>query len=282
MAKTFTFLLVILMATSLAAFGNMVIATPSGASGWWYTGIAPDDNNVDAFWDNPSLDDPDSPLLPGCNIGYWLNATSWPATGCPGEFKQGGGGPGAGNWEFFADSSSAAKAVGWMMEVPANMSTEGYLDLQLEIAGNRGTNVFGWYTLDSSGNPVQNQLYAGPASPNAGSTVNFSVAAGTQFGFYITGEHGTFYSGSLVGTPQDPNGSAGKLAIFRELDSSIEVLPDTFWIAAEDRATTVGENIGDYNDFVVKLTVVPEPGFYGLLAVGMSALFLAVRRRRQV
>ena len=282
MAKTFTFLVVILMATSLAAFGNIVVGTPAG-TGAWYAGVVPDTNPVDAFWDNPSKDNS------VCNIGYWLNATSWPPAGCGEDFKNGGGGPGVGNWEFFADTSGGVTpkgdtAVGWYMQFPQTTQTTGNLDLQLEIAGNRGVNEFGYYliTKDQNNNVVKGalqQLYAGGATPDGPSSIaSFSLLPGSMFGFYIKGADGYFYSSDIY--DGNPEGSTGKLAVFRE-NGRRSSLPNIFWIAAEDLKIS-GEGIGDYNDFVVKLTVVPEPGFYGLLAVGMSALLLAVRRRRQV
>jgi hypothetical protein len=36
----------------------------------------------------------------------------------------------------------------------------------------------------------------------------------------------------------------------------------------------------DYNDTIFKVTLVPEPGFYGALSLGLTGLVFAARRRR--
>ena len=43
---------------------------------------------------------------------------------------------------------------------------------------------------------------------------------------------------------------------------------------------TAEGNWGDFNDMIFSVQVVPEPGFYGVLALGLSALAYKVRRRK--
>lgn len=291
MRKT-VLLLAVLLAASVSAFGNIVIANPAG-SGSWYSVAAPDNNSADAFWDNRSKDGR------SCNIGYWLNSADWDthAAGCANdEWRPGGAGPGLSNLEFFASSAGPSSPVGWLMQVTGDNA----VTLQLEVAGNRNRNTFGYYTLSQVNggwvvNTPMTQLFGGPDTPSTSpGAVTLSVAPGDYLGFYlcplsglnVSGQCGTGNSNAFLSSAAfDGNsiGTTGKLALFREINpvGPPAGIQKAFWIAAEDERNAGTEGIGDYNDFVVRLTVVPEPGFYGVLAIGMSALFLAVRRRRR-
>jgi hypothetical protein len=285
--------LAILLVASVSAFGNIVIANPGG-TGSWYGAPAPDNSPVDAFWDNRSKDGR------ACNIGYWLDSADWDshAAGCSNdEWRPGGAGPGLSNLEFFANSATPATPVGWLMQVTGDNA----VTLQLEIAGNRNRNTFGYYTLSQvNGSYVVNtpmtQLFGGPDTPSTSpGSVMLAVAPGDFLGFYlcpasglnVSGECGIGNSSAFLSSAAfDGNniGRTGKLALFREINpvGPPAGVQQAYWIGAEDEVNSGSEGIGDYQDFVVRLTVVPEPGFYGVLAIGMSALFLAVRRRRRV
>ncbi len=50
----------------------------------------------------------------------------------------------------------------------------------------------------------------------------------------------------------------------------------------EDRDAFYGSSDRDYNDMIVRMTLspVPEPGFYGVLSLGLASLYLAIRRKK--
>jgi len=286
MSKILLLCAVLLFTTSFAALGNIVVSNPAN-TGQWYNMIAPNNNNTDAFWDNPSNDGG------ACNVGYWLNSANWNSYGssnCSSDtWKTNGQGPGQSNLQFFAATSGADTPIGWYMEVTGPNA----VSLQLEVAGNSGSNAFGFYKLDGSGNIVGlTQLIAPGINPNTGSVVSINANPGEFIGFYIcpgvnpttpgtcnlTSGAGAFLSGTAY--TGNVSGSAGKLALFREINP-VGGVQQAFWIGAEDKANTGGEGVGDYNDMLVRLTVVPEPGFYGLLSLGIGGLFLAARRRKQ-
>lgn len=275
----------------VAASANTVITKPTAGTGVFTGGSITPAYSGNPFWDNKSNDSTAPRPGPGCNVGNWLNEQTWAgsavAAACSGEVTFGTGGPGTGNWSYLSSNTSTATPVGWTMQASGPISPAV---MRLEIAGNKNQNRFGWYTVNpSNGVTGFTELFTGLDAPGASDVV--TVAAGTEFGFYLCPStvnctdlanftNNAFLSGATVTTS---TGRGGKLALFSEKPA----LPGPnsqiteFWIGIEDLKNTNGEGWGDYNDMLIKMTVVPEPGFYGALALMMSGLYVVVSRRRK-
>jgi hypothetical protein len=80
-------------------------------------------------------------------------------------------------------------------------------------------------------------------------------------------------------------GDSGNFALFSQVPSAPGAVPtslNTFWLGMDDLKIPGGGGDSDYQDVVAQITTsaTPEPGFYGLLALGLSGLGVVVRRRR--
>lgn len=179
-------------------------------------------------------------------------------------------------------------------------STVAVTNILFEFAGFADSTAFGIFDKDNVGNKLQ--VYSGAASPGsialiANSTVSggkqfctaplFSlptctVFGGSQFGFYLQTESGTFYSDS------DLNGdNFDHLVAYQGNYSSSNPsyingspwLANEFVLAWED---LWGGGDADYDDFVVLVESVvsaPEPATLGLFGLGLVALGLRSRKR---
>lgn len=148
--------------------------------------------------------------------------------------------------------------------------------------------VFGW--IDSSN--VKHQLYG----PGATVTGNTNTTVGTM-AFNPTGASYTFYatvcyavsggvctiSETYTTTSNNTGGATSgagwnHFALFN-LNSNSQ----SYVIAFEDtNFNTFGEGIGDFNDFVVELSVipgVPEPATFGMIGLGLVGVAIAARKR---
>lgn len=167
--------------------------------------------------------------------------------------------------------------------------------IRLENAGYANSNEVGFFTV--SGNTVGSTLkiFNGPASAgciatvawtafdtvviseiagcggavNAGTFVNSGIGY-SGFGFYIkTPDNNTFY------TLDDLNAGGNPQALtYRNTNSNL-------WTIAFEDLVYAGSD-KDFDDFVFSIesiVPVPEPGFYGVLALGLSGLIVALRRR---
>jgi hypothetical protein len=268
-----------------SAFANLVVTTPVN-SGAWYgptTAVANNTGPIQGtpFWDSRSMDGNQ------CNVGYWLQqTTSWNAgvgARCGNDsFVGGDKGPGA--LAFLASNSGEGTPVGWGFTA----SGPNTVTLRLEVAGRRGTNSFGW--VDSNG--VRTELFAGSTAPTSGAaaTKTINVASGTSFGFYLCtaaaptpGNCNNSNSFSSTTAYSASNTRSGKFALFSEVPANPtnNSRIATYWVGVEDTAgNNSTERWGDYNDMLIRVTVVPEPGFYGALAMGLAGLFLFTRRRQ--
>jgi hypothetical protein len=270
-----------LLTLSVPTFANLVVAVPNG-SGAWYQGVTATES-TGAFWDNKSKDGSN------CNVGFWLQAGSWPLN-CANQASSPFGTPPGQPLDYFAAAGSGSvgtTAAGWLF----TPSGPNNVTLRVEVAGNAGANEVGWYTADANGNVVGNLNVLFSGSNNAPSFATINTAS--NFGFYLCkggSVNGTcsasnlFLSGSANNGASTPN--AGKFALFAQspvhpnLNSQIQ----TYWMGIEDTPGDQGSNSeawGDYNDLIIRATVVPEPGFYGVLAMGLSGLTVLVRRRKK-
>lgn len=169
------------------------------------------------------------------------------------------------------------------------------LTLVFELAGNANLNKFGVY---AAGNPSQRiELYSGLAGPgnsvlfgmdDLGMTyVNFAATGisflDNVFGYYLESPTEIFYSQAEL----NANGADQMLAFQGDGDKiKLPSKPAGIWgsssfiLAWEDIAYASSDK--DFNDFVVyveSVTAVPEPGTLGLLAAGVLAFGVSVRRR---
>jgi hypothetical protein len=169
------------------------------------------------FWNNASSDGAQR------NIGYYLSNTGFFAGGTagPGAIQYYGNGPAAVNSFSFGHLGGGDSAA-----------------MKLEIAGNAGSNAFGWFDTTIPFSP--HQLFAG--GNVAGDAAIFTPTA--SYAFYLQGPGGTF----LTTTAGD------QFAVFQEAGSG------PYWIGMEDIGLRNGSD-KDYNDMVVKIagTAVPEP-----------------------
>jgi hypothetical protein len=269
----------VLALASLSALQAAIAVSNPNGTGQWYNGVAPSGSGANAFWDNGSLDGQ------GCNIGYWLASTDWNTLGAScNNASWTGNGPGA-NLAFFAGTASAATPVGWSIT-----GTEAHaLNLRLEVAGNRTSNAFGYLIKDAVGNTVVGpiELFSGASAPGAFNQT-IQLAAGQHLVFYLDPGGNTSTRIFSDTSYSSTDTKSGKFALFSEVPNNAALLNSgrgglsTYWVGVEDGNDQTAERWGDFQDFVVQVSVVPEPGFVALLSLGMGGLmFAAYRRKRQ-
>lgn len=158
-----------------------------------------------------------------------------------------------------------------------------------EVAGNRNFNAFGWY--DVSDPITLHQIFPGAETPGAIETVVFSATDNVEVGFYLEPFPNALNGASIFYSQQGLNGGIGQLAVFQNTSSPREYIlawedlsmrngsssvPPVGWVYNADTKAD-----GDFNDFVVKVTV-PEPatlGFLGLSILSLSGLSFFRRKR---
>ncbi len=180
-------------------------------------------------------------------------------------------------------------------------STVAVTNILFEFAGFADSTAFGIYDKDNAGSKLQ--VYGGVSSPGsialiANSSVSggrqfctaplFSmptctVFAGSQFGFYLQTQSGTFYSDS------DLNGdNFDHLVAYQgnHTGSNPSYINGSPWLANEFVLAWEdlwGGGDADYDDFVVLVESVvsaPEPTTLGLFGLGLLAAGLRARKRR--
>lgn len=156
--------------------------------------------------------------------------------------------------------------------------------LLIEIAGNKNQNEFGIYPIGNTS--VKAPIFSGPESPSANAkTITFDAGTtsvsvnggtsvdfgGTQFGFYLKGPGGTFYSEQYLngGNLDQLVTFVGANTLFKSYDRIL---------AFEDLPLNSSDK--DYNDLVIGLTVVvPEPSTYIAGGLALLPLLLGLRAR---
>ena len=245
-----------------AAFADTLQST-TGGSGWvsgWNpptgTGHADFPSNAGTngyYWDNGSYDG----TIGTMNVGYCLTGTGE----CAGQIAS----P-PGNIPFWSGDGAGAADMSMFFQ-----STAPGVDasaLKIEIAGNAGINVFGWFETNSTGSIVGalHTIFTGPDSN--GAVAVFTPT--TYYGLYFQGENGnTFYS--VAGLGSDPNYQ--HFAVFDGGNGG-------FWIGMEDLPFSHPTDF-DYNDMIVSITPVPEPTTLVMFGSGLLGLASALRRKLQ-
>jgi hypothetical protein len=234
-------LCVITMAIGIASLPVVADTVTPVAPAQWNVWTAPTGIRAAGFWDGISHDG----TL--CNAGYWLTGTSGGNTGCANV-------AGSGLFSTTPGALSFLSAAGNpLTPIPFTLNTVGggtLISLQLKVAGNNHSNVFGWYHLSTPG--VRNPLFNGSHGPGASA----SLSPTGPFAFYLTNGDGvTFTSQSGV-----------NFMLF----SQNPVLPTTgsnlvsYWVGVEDmplppppftspQLSPTAD--GDYNDVLVNVTI---------------------------
>jgi hypothetical protein len=155
--------------------------------------------------------------------------------------------------------------------------------LLIEIAGNKNGNKFGIYKPGSTLSSDKALIFDGSVSPVSAKTITFTGTSvsisgggptvdlgGTQFGFYLEGPGGTFYSQPSL------NAGADQLVTFVGANT---LFPSYDRILAFEDLPLAGSDM-DYNDMVVGLTVVvPEPSTYIAGGLALLPLLFGLRAR---
>jgi hypothetical protein len=147
----------------------------------------------------------------------------------------------------------------------------------LEVAGNADINEFGWYSTTDPA--TLHPIFLGPDSAPASN----SFTPSAQYGFYLKGADGVYYTQSSLNPSGDTNHQH-----FTVFEQSSTNGAQVYWLGIEDLAVS-GLNgaeggTGDYNDMLVRISsaeavVVPEPSTVALVASG--ALFMLGSRKRR-
>lgn len=226
------------------AFADSVVGT--AGDGWqsWVQGNV--NENAVPYWDNTSADGSHM------NVGYLLTGTQGSGSGIAGypgaiPFWGGAYNPGSGlaDPSFYLTSSGSSQAA-----------------LKIEIAGLAGSNTFGWYNASTG---ATHELFNGPAGTGATATFTPTPA----YGFYFGTANGLFKTESTSAGSADVGNQ--HFALFQGTDG--------YWLGMEDTLFATSDK--DYNDMIVKIAPVPEPGVLLLLGLGLLG-GAGVRRKFQI
>jgi len=257
---------VLVAAVALLFVPSIVMADSVLGGGTWLSGWVPN-NTGNPYWANPSFD----PNSTAANVGYCMTG----GVGC----TMIGGAPGALPTYVANTTTGAAVTNFWFSN--ALVSSPVGATLQVEVAGLASGNTFGWVATDAFGAIVGplNTLFPGPAG--AGTAVTFSLGSATHYAFWLTSGQGyTFFTTSSAnldpfGNPLGTNKQ--HFALFAPNTNNINTV---FYLGIEDLPFTAADK--DYNDMVVKITHVPEPGTLALFGTGLLGIAGVIRRRLKV
>jgi len=146
-----------------------------------------------------------------------------------------------------------------------------------EDTGNASTGTtFGTYT--GSGSTITLNPLLNPTNNTSGAPVQEGAfnATGT-YGFYAT----VCYSAGNCETYTTGNGNFGNVsggAAWNHF-ALFQLASGSYVLGFEDGNGLFTEGIGDFNDVVVELVAVPEPGTIAIMGLGLAALGVLGRRR---
>ncbi|MDX2149379.1 MAG: DUF4114 domain-containing protein [Bryobacteraceae bacterium] len=234
-------------------------------------------SGVNAYWNNTTFDyDGEC-----ANIGCFLTKS-----GAFVSSPLGDNSPNLSN-PVYLEQSGGGQPVDFYFNAPP---FENPVTLLLEIAGLNGVNWFGWY--DASKNVADltdddwETIFVGGDSQVTPKTFTPT----TNFGFWFVANNQNPIvspmttaklqsSGFFTESSQNAyDNDRQHFALFARSAVAANALPAEFWMGIED--LTDGDTDNDYNDMVIKFTVVPEPGYYALLGIGLAGLAYARRRHR--
>jgi hypothetical protein len=231
------------------------------------------------------------------NVAYWNNNTN-DGTNCAnigcfvtgaGSFTGNPNSPNLSNPVYLGNNNGSAINDFYWSGV-----TGGSTTMLAEVAGLAGRNWMGWYqqgailttanrgtawdVVFTGGDTVGATAVFTPtlnfglwfladfASDPSGVTDNDIITALTNSGRFTESSRNAASAGT----------SNQYYTAFARSAASAQILPTEFWIGIEDVFLPNADK--DYNDMVLRLTVVPEPGYYVLLSIGLLGIWLFHRR----
>lgn len=265
---------------------NANVVVPSGAGFWQQTSITGITSEKltgnaatnNAYWNQATLDSDGK----CANIGCFITNTG---TASDNYFK----------------NDSYSQAIAWNAPVylangpgdfygtaVADFSFQGAsggTQMKAEVAGWKERNWLGWYDTESSAFGV---IFNGTQTTGA---INNTFAPTSSFGLWFLSDYSSdanttitdLYTSSKAKFSQSSLnlGSPGNqyFSVFAKTLAEAQSVPVTYLIGVEDSNFNPGDSDRDYNDMIFSLTIVPEPSFYGVLALGFVGLGLARRRK---
>jgi hypothetical protein len=253
-----------------------VVQTPVTVTGEVITSPVNNNSTSSAYWNNNTFD------ANNCaNIGCFVTGSSY--------FAGNPNSPNLSNPVYLGkNDGSAINDFYW------SGATGGSTTMLAEVAKLAGSNWLGWYqqgaTLTAANRGTAwDVVFTGTDS--VGTTVVFTPTQ--NFGLWFLADFASDPSGVTDNdiitalntggrfTESSRNAAASDqqnqyYTAFARSAASAQILPTEFWIGIEDVFLPNADK--DYNDMVLRLTVVPEPGYYVALSIGLLGIWLFHRR----
>lgn len=170
-------------------------------------------------------------------------------------------------------------ALGMPSSILFNSTGQVKITVLLHSTGN--ADDFGFFDATQPGNPVTKLFDTNTA---VGSSVILTLPG--TYGFYL------HYTDPNVGTDYYKSNTAASITTeapghqhFVVFIPTLSATPQDFVVGTEDGwgtvhpAAAIDEKVGDYNDFVIRISAVPEPATFGFIAFGLGSMAFFRRRK---